>query len=171
MQFETRVSPLDGKLPRLSYRWDAETDILTASCRTEAKGSGLTGTIDLEGPDGAFVVLDVAGGVLRGVDVVNWPAEVPEVADLAAPADVADGCVTFSTRRPQAGVAAVEVDTALQVSKNAGESVFHVRVGRARAARAVRVADRLIVEVDRQDRLAGLWLVEVPPFPNVESGD
>lgn len=171
MQFETRVEPLDGKLPRLSYRWDAETDILTAACKTAATGPGLTGTIDLEGPDGAFVVLDVADGALRGVDVVNWPAEVPEVGGLAAPGDAEDGCVTFSTRRPQAGVAAVEVDTTLQIHKNVGESVFHVRVGRARAARPVRIADHLIVEVDRQNHLAGLWLLEVPPFPNIESGD
>jgi hypothetical protein len=35
----------------------------------------------------------------------------------------------------------------------------------------VRIADNLIVEVDKQDRLAGLWLLDVPPFPNVESGD
>ena len=171
MQFETRVDPLDGKLPRLTYRWDPETDILTAACRTTARERGLTGTIDLEGTDGAFVVLDVAGGALRGVDVVNWPEEVPEVPGLAAPAAAQDGRVTFSTRRPQAGVAAVEVDTTLQIRKSPGESVFHVRVGRARAARPVRVADNLIVEVDKQDRLAGLWLLDVPPFPNVESGD
>jgi hypothetical protein len=171
MHFETHVAPLDSKLPRLSYRWDAETDILTASCKASAKGRGLTGTIDLEGTDGAFVVLDVADGALRGVDVVNWPDEVPEVDGLTAPRGAADGRVTFSTRRPQRGVAAVEVDTTLQISKSPEESVFHVRVGRARAARPVRVADNLIVEVDRQDRLAGLWLLQVPPFPNVESGD
>jgi hypothetical protein len=105
------------------------------------------------------------------VDVVNWPDEVPEVDGLTAPRGAADGRVTFSTRRPQRGVAAVEVDTTLQISKSPEESVFHVRVGRARAARPVRVADNLIVEVDRQDRLAGLWLLQVPPFPNVESGD
>ena len=108
MQFETHVDRLDSKLPRLSYRWDAETDILTASCRASAKGRGLTGTIDLEGSDGAFVVLDVADGALRGVDVVNWPDEVPEVNGLAAPSGAQDGRVTFCTRRPQRGVAAVE---------------------------------------------------------------
>lgn len=171
MQFETRIDPLDGKLPRLSYRWDAETDILTAACKATAKGQGLTGTIDLEGTDGAFVVLDVADGALRGVDVVNWPDEVPEVAGLAAPANAEDARVTFSTRRPQAGIAAVEVDTTLQIRKSPGESLFHVRVGRARTARPVRIADSLIVEVDKQDHLAGLWLLDVPPFPNVESGD
>ena len=171
MQFETRIEPFEGRLPRLTYHWDAETDILSAAFKSTAQGSGLTGTIDLEGADGAFVVLDVADGVLRGVDVVNWPTEVPEVPDLAAPTGAEDGRVTFSTRSPQPGVAAVEVDTTLQIRKSPQESVFHVRVGRARSARSVRIADNLIVDVDRQSRLAWLWLLEVPPFPNVESGD
>jgi hypothetical protein len=42
-------------------------------------------------------------------------------------------------------------------------------VGRARPASVARVADLLLVEVDKQSRLAGLWLLEVPPFPNVEA--
>jgi hypothetical protein len=66
-------------------------------------------------------------------------------------------------------VAALEVDTALTVETNAAESVFHVRVGRSRAATVVRVADRLLVEVDKQARIAGLWFVDVPPFPNLEA--
>jgi len=33
----------------------------------------------------------------------------------------------------------------------------------------VRVADHLLVELDKQSRLAGFWLLEVPPFPNVEA--
>jgi hypothetical protein len=47
--------------------------------------------------------------------------------------------------------------------------VFHLRVGRQRAATVVRVADRLLVEVDKNSRLAGLWFLDVPPFPNVEA--
>ena len=66
------------------------------------------------------------------------------------------------------GVAAVEVDTALTMEKNAKESVLHLRVGRARTATPVRVGDHLLVEIDKQSRLAGIWLLEVPPFPNVE---
>src|SRR5438552_18389775 len=27
MSFETRIEPLDGKLPKVRYRWDPETDI------------------------------------------------------------------------------------------------------------------------------------------------
>src|SRR5206468_12469376 len=69
----------------------------------------------------------------------------------------------------QPGVAAVEVDTALTVEKNQQESVFHLRVGRTRPATVVRVADRLLVELDKQSRLVGLWFLDVPPFPTVEA--
>ncbi len=55
------------------------------------------------------------------------------------------------------------------MEKNQAETLFHIRVGRARAATVVRVADHLLVEVDKQSRLSGLWLLDVPPFPNVEA--
>jgi len=169
MNFEARIEPLSGKLPKVSYRWDPETDILTVLCKGAAKATGMNGTVDLEGSDGSFVVLDVAGGVLQGVDVVTWPDDVRTVAELASPAAAKDGCVVFPTRRSQPGIAAVEVDTALTVEKNSTESVFHFRVGRARQVTVVRVGDLFLVEVDRQSRVAGLWFLEVPPFPNVEA--
>lgn len=170
MQFDARLEPVEGKLPKMSYRWDPETDILTATCKPVSKGTGMSGTIDLQGSDGAFVVLDVADGTLRGFDIVTWPDDVPEVAGLAAPAPLEEGRLSFPARPSQPGIAAVEVDTALQIDKNPGETVFHIRVGRARAVRPVRVADNLIVELDKQGRIGGLWLLDVPPFPNVESG-
>ena len=168
MHFEARIEPLNGKLPKVSYRWDPETDILTVACKGVSKGTGMNGTVDLEGGDGSFVVIDVAGGALRGLDVVNWPEDVRTVASLAPPEAKKEGQVTFPDRRSQTGVAAVELDTALTVDKNASESVFHIRVGRQRPATVVRVADHLLVELDKQSRIAGLWLLEVPPFPNVE---
>jgi hypothetical protein len=169
MQFEARVEPLEGKLPKTSYRWDPETDILTVECRGGAKAIGLTGTVDLEGSDGSFVVIDVAGGVLRGLDVVTWPDDIRTVDDLAAPEPTQDGRVVIPSRRSQPGIAAVEVDTALTMERNVAESVIHIRVGRARAAAVVRVADFFFVELDKQSHMAGLWLLDVPPFPNVEA--
>ena len=169
MQFETRIEPLGGKLPKVSYRWDPETDILTVACKGVAKGNGMNGTVDLQGSDGSFVVIDVAGGALRGLDVVTWPDDVQTVASLAAPEPAKDAHVSFPSRKSQPGVAAVEVDTALTVDKNPTESLFHIRVGRTRAATVVRAADHLLVEVDKQSRLVGLWLLDVPPFPNVET--
>jgi hypothetical protein len=82
MHFEARIVPLNGKLPKVTYRWDPETDILTVACKGVPKGNGMNGTVDLEGGDGSFVVIDVAGGAMRGVDVVTWPDDVRTVASL-----------------------------------------------------------------------------------------
>ena len=169
MHFEARIEPLNGKLPKVTYRWDPETDIQTVACKGVPKGNGMNGTVDLEGGDGSFVVIDVAGGSLRGVDVVTWPDDVRTVASLQVPEASKEGQVTFPDRRSEPGIAAVEVDTPLTVDKNQNESVFHIRIGRQRPATVVRVADHMLVEVDKQSRIAGLWLLEVPPFPNVEA--
>lgn len=169
MHFEARIEPLDGKLPKVSYHWDPETDILSVACKGAGKATGLTGTVDLEGADGSFVVIDVQGGVVRGVDVVTWPDDIRTVDALAAPEPTREGRVVFPSRQSQPGIAAVEVDTALTIEKNPPESLIHIRVGRQRPATVVRVADCLLVEIDKHGRLAGLWLLEVPPFPNVEA--
>ena len=71
MHYETKVEPLDGKLPKVTYTWDTETDILSVACKGGSKATGLNGTVDLQGDDGSFVVMDVSGGVLRGLDVVS----------------------------------------------------------------------------------------------------
>lgn len=165
MGLGARVVAREGGVPRISYRWDRETDILTGAVKGGAgEGAGLTGSVELEGSDGSFILLDVRGGVICGVEVVVWP-DVRTVAALEPPRGVKDGQVVLPTRRSQPSVAAVEVDTALTIETNATESVFHVRVGPGRRAEAIRVADGLLVEVDEQNDLAGLWLIEVPPFP------
>ena len=165
MPLGARVVERKGKVPKVSYRWDAETDILTGAVKGGEKGgSGLTGSVELEGSDGSFILLDVAGGAICGVEVVVWP-DVRTSSTLRVPADVKEGDVVLPTRRSQPSVTAVEVDTALTIETNAAESLFHVRVGPARHIEAVRVADGLLVEVDDQSELAGLWLTSVPPFP------
>ena len=169
MHFEARIEPLDGKLPKVSYHWDPETDILSVACKGTGKASGFNGTVDLEGGDGSFVVIDVVGGCLRGVDIVTWPDDIRTHNHLAVPAAAKDARVVFPARKSQPAVAAVEVDTALTVEKNETESVLHIRVGRQRAATVARVGDLLLVEVDKHSRLAGLWFLEVPPFPTVEA--
>jgi hypothetical protein len=169
MNFAARVEPLGGKLPKVSYHWDPETDILSVSCKGVAAARGLNGTVDLEGSDGSFVVIDVAGGCLRGVDVVTWPDDIRTVDRLAVPESSREGRIVFPSGKSQSGVAAVEVDTALTLEKNQAETIFHIRVGRSRPVAVVRVADRLLIEVDKSSRLAGLWLLDVPPFPNVEA--
>lgn len=169
MHFEARIEPLDGKLPKVTYHWDPETDILSVACKGTGKATGFNGTVDLEGGDGSFVVIDVASGCLRGVDIVTWPDDIRTRDALAIPEPAKDARVVFPGGKSQPAVAAVEVDTALSVEKNQAESVLHIRVGRQRPATVVRVADRLLIEVDKSSRLAGLWFLDVPPFPNVEA--
>src|SRR3989449_3212363 len=99
MNFEARIEPLDGRLPKVSYHWDPETDILSVACKGAGKASGLNGTVDLEGNDGSFVVIDVAGGCLRGVDVVTWPDDIRTRDDLAIPEAAKEARVVFPSRR------------------------------------------------------------------------
>lgn len=101
--------------------------------------------------------------------MVTWPDDIRTVDGLIAPTGAQDARVLFPSRRSQPSVAAVEVDTALTVEKNPAESVFHIRVGRSRPTSIARIADLLLVEVDKQSHLAGIWLLDVPPFPNVEA--
>src|SRR5207247_9977913 len=105
MSFETRIEPLGGKLPKVSYHWDPETDILSVACKGVAKSNGLNGTVDLEGTDGSFVVIEVADGCLRGVDVVSWPDDVRTIEQLATPAAAEEGRVVVPSRLSQPGVA------------------------------------------------------------------
>jgi hypothetical protein len=172
MGLGARIVDKKGRVPHIAWRWDPETDILTGAVkRTAAKGApGLNGSVELEGGDGSFVLLDVAAGTIRGVEVVVWP-DVRTVPDLAAPDGAQHGDVELPGRRSQAPVAAVEVDAALAIDTNATESVFHVRVGPTRPVTPVRVADGLLVEVDEHEELAGLWLTDVPAFPVPPEGD
>ncbi len=170
MGLAAKVVERKGKPPRINYKWDAETDILTGAVKGGAKDegdAGLTGSVELEGVDGSFVLLDVAGGSIRGVEVVVWP-DVRTVATLAPPTEVADADVHLPNRRSQPSIAAIEVDTPLTIETNGAETVFRVRVGVSRKVEVVRVAEGLLIELDEQHELAGLWLVGVPPFPSEE---
>ena len=155
-----------GKAPRVNYRWDAETDILTGAIKgtLKEKPEGLTGSVELEGSDGAFILLDVSGGAIRGVEVVVWP-DVRTVHTLQPPAGAAEADVVLPNRKSQPSVAAVEVESPLTIETNPTESVFRVRIGPSRKVDVVNVAEGLLVELDDKQELAGLWLVGVPPFP------
>lgn len=172
MGLGVRIIERKGRLPHVTWRWDPETDILTGAVkRTTKKGApGLTGSVELEGADGSFVLLDVAAGLIRGVEVVVWP-DVQTLPVLTPPTAPKQGDVELPTRRSQPTVSAVEVDTVLAIDTDADESVFHVRLSAARPLSAVQVADGLIAEVDEHGELAGLWLTGVPAFPALSEGD
>jgi hypothetical protein len=160
-----QVEPSSGKLPDVDYRWDPDTDILSAHLRPRAVGEGMSGAVELEGKDGSWLILDIASGRINGVEVAVWP-DVRKRPALAPPAAVEDARVVVPVRRSEGnGVASVEVNTLLVAEADNTERVIHFRLGSPRETRTVRLGRDLLLDLDAQSRIAGLWLLNVPPFP------
>ena len=62
-------------------------------------------------------------------------------------------------------VNAVEVDTPVAAESDHAERTIHFRLGHGREVRTVRIARDMLLDIDSRDRLAGVWLLDVPPFP------
>ena len=84
---------------------------------------------------------------------------------MRPPSEVEAARITVPPRRSQPAVAVLQMDTALVAEANKDESTFHFKLGGHRSARTVRIARDLLVDLDEHDVLAGLWLLNVPPFP------
>ena len=162
MALEIHVLAPPGPLPAMRWRWDDETDILSGAFQVDQPGGGYTGTVELNDEDGSIAVLDVAGGVLCGLDIVVWP-EIITLDGLAAPVEARAGQVIVPSRAAKRGVASLEFDTTLTVSADPAERTFHLRIGTRRPVEPIRIADHFVVEVDAAQRLAGFWLEAVPP--------
>jgi hypothetical protein len=168
MGLAAHVATLNGPLPKVKFTWDPETEILSGRLDWVDGGPpGLTGSIGLEGKDGSFIVLDVADGVLRGLEIVVWP---PTHTAPVMPPDVRErGRLVIPPRVSQPGIAAVEMETALVAERSADGSTIHVRVGPRRRVTATRLADGLILELDKKGEIAGFWLMGVPRFEVTEA--
>ncbi|HWP38883.1 MAG TPA: hypothetical protein VNL18_15160 [Gemmatimonadales bacterium] len=167
MGLAAQVTALTGPLPTIRYRWDPETEILSGHLEGLDGGRGLTGSIELEGKDGSFIVLDVADGVMRGLEIVVWPET--ETAAIVPPDVVQQGRLLISTRVSQPGIASVELETRLLARRSEDGSTIHVRVGARRKVQATRLADGLILELDRRGDIAGFWLLGVPRLDVAEA--
>ncbi len=163
-----RVEPTTGPLPTASCRWDQETEILSVNLDGVEGPGGFAGTVELEDAGGVYVTLDFHEGALRGLEIVVWPSSTT-VEALAAPSPSQQGRVTVPPRQSQPDVALVEVEVPLAVERNADETVVHLRIGPKRQVQAVAVADNVMAERDASGELAGVWLVNVPPFPATEA--
>jgi hypothetical protein len=158
-----QLQPADTAPPDVDYRWDADTDILTARLRSPRGSAGMSGSVELEGSDGSWLILDVAGGSIDGVEVAVWP-DVHKRRALAPPA-CEDLRVVVPSSETADAVSSVEVETRLLAESDDAERVIHFRVGAQREVRTVRVGRDLLLDVDPQSRIAGVWLLNVPPFP------
>lgn len=165
MNIAVQLEPFTGSPPSVEYRWDTDTDILTARIDAPGAGAGPSGSVELESPDGAWLILDVVKGRLAGVEIAVWP-EVHKRETLAPPVatDDAQAVVPFDSSQDGAGL--VELETALHAESDAMERMIHFRVGIKRDVRAVRLGRDLLLELDAQSRIAGLWLLNVPPLPS-----
>lgn len=159
-----QVEPAAGNTPVVEYRWDPDTEILSAQLSPRPSGDGMSGSVEVEGADGSWLILDISSGRINGVEVAVWP-DVRTRNTLKPPGTVEEGRVLVPTRRSQPGIASVEVETPLLAETDEAEQLFHFTLGRPTKIRTVRFARDLLLDVDATNHLAGLWMLNVPPFP------
>jgi hypothetical protein len=164
MKIAVQLQPGCAVPPRVEYRWDADTEILSAQLRPASAGIGMSGSVGLEGRDGSWVILDVASGRIAGVEVAVWP-DVRRRATFAAPTVVEDADVLLPARRSQPEIASIETCGRLVAESDGDGRTIHFRLGAAVGARTVRIARDLLLDVDEANHISGLWLLNVPPAP------
>ena len=165
MKVPIQLEPADKGDPTIvEYRWDADTEILSASIVDRRGGGSVATTVELEGNDGSWVTLELRAGRFCGIEVAVWPP-VKARSTLLPPSAATVGHATLPTATVGATISDVEVDTLLAAESDRLERTFHLRVGAPRRSRAVRVGRDILLELDEADQLAGLWLLNVPPVP------
>ena len=165
MNIAVQLEPSTGSPPAVEYRWDTDTDILTARLRAPGDGAGPSGSLEIEAPDGAWLILDVVKGRIAGVEVAVWP-EVHVRPSLMPPVVGSGAQVAMPMGPGETGAMIMEMETALQAESDDAERVIHFRIGLRRDVHAVRLGRDLLLELDAQSRIAGLWLLNVPPLPS-----
>jgi hypothetical protein len=160
-----QLEPSEGLTPPVVYRWDSDTDILTARLDTPAEGGGPSASLEIEAPDGSWLIVDVVKGRIAGVEVAVWP-EVHVSPSLVPPVVGADAYVARPDGVSDNGAVVMEMEAALQAESDEAERVIHFRIGIKREVRPVRLGRDMLLELDTQSRIAGLWLLNVPPLPS-----
>ena len=156
--------PEPGSPSEVEYKWDSDTDILSAQLSPGHPSQGMSGSVGLEGSDGSWLVLDVASGRISGVEIAVWP-EVRKVATLTPPAQIEEAKVVIPARQSQPNIASMETVTRLIADSDPSQRNFHFRLGKPRVTRTIRLARDVLLDVDEKSQISGLWLLNVPPGP------
>jgi hypothetical protein len=164
VKIAVRLEPASGTPPEVAYRWDPDTDILSAQMSQSASGDGMSGSVGLEGVDGSWLILDVAAGRINGVEVAVWP-DVRNLPGFALPTQVEDAQVVVPSRTSQPNIASLEMATRVVAEADTAQRNFHFKVGSGRGARTVRLGRDLLLDIDDKSQISGLWLLNVPPCP------
>ena len=164
MTLVTEVVPLQSNLPRVEFRWDFDTEILSGRLSGASTDHESQSVIQMGGPGGSFMSLGLAGPVVTGLEVVVWP-QSESVTKLAPPASKQQGQLKIYPDADERTKGVVELKVPLGCEKNSDKSIIHIVVGNPRTVESITVADNLLAEVDSDGHLAGFWLIDVPPFP------
>ena len=164
MKIVVRLEPATGSPSEVSYRWDADTDILSAQLSSNGTGDGMSGSVGIEGADGSWLILDVSDGRINGVEVAVWP-DVRNIASFALPSSVEDAHVVVPSRTSQPNIASLEMATRLVAEADTAQRNFHFKIGAGRRDKTVRLGTNLLIDVDEKSQISGLWLLNVPPNP------
>lgn len=164
MKIAVELQPTTRSSADVEYTWDPDTEILSAQVAPRTNGDGASGSLGVEGRDGSWLILDVQAGRINGVEVAVWP-DVRKLPALNPPTHVEDADLFVPSTRTGADVASMELETRLVAESDPTARNFHFRLGKPRDSRTVRVARNLLVDVDDKSRIAGLWLLNVPPAP------
>ena len=164
MKIPIQLEPPGESVRAVEYRWDPDTEILSAQLTPRSAGQGMSGSVELEGADGSWLILDVSSGHINGVEVAVWP-EVQRRRELQPPGKVDDALVVVANRKSQPDLASLEVETAMLAEADPDERVIHFVLGKRRSTRTVRCARDLLFDLDGSNNLAGVWMLNVPPFP------
>ena len=86
MKIPVRIEAADEAAPPVEYRWDADTEILSAQVKHVDAGKGVSGSMELEGADGSWLIQDLTSGRINGVEVLRYenPQLDPTDADAKA---------------------------------------------------------------------------------------
>lgn len=165
MKIPIQVEPATHDAPAVDYRWDPDTEILSAQVNPRSTGVGMSGSVEVEGADGSWLILDVTTGRINGIEVAVWP-DVRTRRALKPPGTVTDGALLVQAKKSRGDVTALEVETPVSAETDEAERVFHFTLGRPKQTRTVRLAQDLLIDLDASNNLAGVWLLNVPPFPS-----
>jgi hypothetical protein len=165
VRIAVQVEPEVESPPDVEYRWDCDTDILSARLSTAAAVEGTPGSVEVAGEDGSWLILDLTAGRINGVEVAVWP-DVRKRPTLEPPAASQAGHAVVRAAMPDGTVPALEMSTAVMAEADAAERTIHFRLGGERRTRTLRLGRDLLLDLDAQSRLAGVWLLNVPPCPD-----
>jgi hypothetical protein len=165
VKIAVQLGPAAGSPAEVAYKWDSDTEILSAQLSHGATTEGgMSGSVGLEGADGSWLILDVASGRINGVEIAVWP-EVRKLSALAVPSAIEDADVSIPSRRSQPNIASMETVTRLLAETDPAGKTYHFRLGKPRQCRTIRLAKDVLLDVDEKSQISGLWLLNVPPSP------